>query len=88
MKAISLAVRLFANMVAGHLLLKILGSFCCLLIVSSPTAVSGLTIFALWGLIMMLIALEVFIAYLQAYVIVFLIATYLNEATAASGKDH
>ena len=77
-RAISLGVRLFANMMAGHTLVKILAGFGFdmmqqggLLAVASiiPIAV----IFALTGL-------EIAVAFLQAYVFTILLCIYLNDA--------
>ena len=70
-RPISLSVRLFANMMAGHTMLKIFASF-----------VFSLGIFGFAPLIIdvALTALEVLIAFLQAYVFTILTCIYLNEA--------
>ena len=70
-RPISLSVRLFANMMAGHTMLKIFASF-----------VFSLGIFGFAPLIIdvALTALEVLIAILQAYVFTILTCIYLNEA--------
>ena len=70
-RPISLSVRLFANMMAGHTMLKIFAGF-----------IVPLGIFGLAPLIVdvALTALEVLIAILQAYVFTILTCLYLNEA--------
>ena len=67
----SLAVRLFANMVAGHMVLKVFASFVILL------GVFGIVPFAL---MIAVNALELLIAFLQAYVFALLTSIYLNDA--------
>ena len=70
-RPISLSVRLFANMMAGHTMLKIFAGF-----------IVPLGIFGVAPLIIgvALTALEVLIAFLQAYVFTILTCIYLNEA--------
>jgi len=71
-------VRLFANMVAGHALLKILLLFLALIL-------NSLNAFAVVGgvvgffIILAVVALELLIAFLQAYVFVFLMLIYTKE---------
>jgi F-type H+-transporting ATPase subunit a len=71
----SLSIRLFANMVAGHTLLHILGNFGSNLMRSSILSglVMGFPLLAVCGL-------EFGIAFLQAYVFVVLISIYLKES--------
>lgn len=71
MRPISHSVRLFANMTAGHTMLKVFGSF----VVSM--GIAGVLPFAL---IVALTGLEVAIAVLQAYVFTILTCLYLNDA--------
>ena len=70
-RPISLSVRLFANMMAGHTMLKVFGSF-----------VVALGIFgaAPMVLIVALMGLEILVAFLQAYVFTILTCLYLNDA--------
>lgn len=74
----SLAIRLFANMMAGHALLKILSGFVYLFLES------GIGYFVLPLVLNVVVlavtALEVMIAFLQAYVFVVLSTIYTNEA--------
>jgi len=76
-KPISLAIRLFANMMAGHTLLKICAAF-----VWFVMGCNGILFFghflALFGLIILL-CLEIGVAAIQAFVFTVLICTYLND---------
>ena len=77
-RPISHSVRLFANMLAGHITLKVFASFITLL--------GGLGIFGIFGatlpliLVIALTALELLVAFLQAYVFAILTCIYLNDA--------
>jgi F-type H+-transporting ATPase subunit a len=77
-RPLSHSVRLFANMFAGHITLKVFGSF-----------VTGLGALGLlgWigavlplGMTIALTALELLVAFLQAYVFTILTCIYLNDA--------
>lgn len=70
-RPISLSVRLFANMVAGHTMLKVFGGFVVTLGVFGVAPL--LFIVALTGL-------ELLVAFLQAYVFTVLTCMYLNDA--------
>jgi F-type H+-transporting ATPase subunit a len=76
-RPISLSVRLFANMLAGHIALKIFGSFVVGLGAAGAWIV--LTPFPL-ALAVGLTALEFLVAFLQAYVFTILTCIYLNDA--------
>ena len=70
-RPITLSVRLFANMMAGHTLIKVFGGFVVALGIFgiAPLAVTV----ALFGL-------ELIVAFLQAYVFAVLSCLYLNDA--------
>ena len=70
-RPISLSVRLFANMLAGHTLLKVFAGF-----------VISLGLFGVFPLafVVALTGLEIVIAFLQAYVFTILTCLYLNDA--------
>jgi len=70
-RPISLSVRLFANMLAGHTLMKVFAGF-----------VFALGVFGIapWAFIVALTGLEIVIAFLQAYVFTILTCLYLNDA--------
>jgi len=75
LRALSLSLRLFANLLAGHILLYILSSF--ILLFHSIIALSILIIFLL-----LVILLECGIAFLQSYVFVMLCLIYTKEILA------
>ena len=70
-RPISLSVRLFANMLAGHTLLKVFAGF----VVSMGIAGVLPLVF-----IVALTGLEILIAFLQAYVFAILTCLYINDA--------
>ena len=71
MRPVSLSVRLFANMMAGHVMLKVFAGF-----------VVSLGAFGVLPLVFMvpLTGLEVLVAVLQAYIFSILTCIYLNDA--------
>lgn len=77
-RPISLSVRLFANMLAGHITLKVFAGF--------VTSLSALGIAGVAGAVLplamtvALTALELLVAFLQAYVFAVLTCMYLNDA--------
>jgi len=77
-RVISLSVRLFANMMAGHVMLKVFGSFIVMLgglgVLGYPPAALSL------GVNTLLIGFEVLVACLQAYVFAVLTCIYLHDA--------
>jgi F-type H+-transporting ATPase subunit a len=76
-RPISLSVRLFANMLAGHITLKVFGAFVALLLGSGVwAAMSPLPLIG----IVALTAFELLVAFLQAYVFAILTCVYLNDA--------
>ena len=76
-RPISLSVRLFANMLAGHIALKIFAGFVGLLLTAGVWSVLAPLPLAL---AVALTALEVLVAVLQAYVFATLTSIYLNDA--------
>lgn len=77
-RPISLALRLFANMLAGHIALKVFGSF---VVALGSLGALGIAWAVLpLGMIMALTALEFLVAFLQAYVFAVLTCIYLNDA--------
>lgn len=77
-RPVSLAVRLFANMLAGHTLLAVFASFVVLMI-GAGGIMYGVAV-APFILIVCIYALEMLVAFLQAYVFAVLTCIYLNEA--------
>ena len=76
-RPISLSVRLFANMLAGHIALKIFAGFVGILL---TTGFWGILAPLPLALAVALTALEVLVAVLQAYVFATLTSIYLNDA--------
>ncbi|MGE4217952.1 MAG: F0F1 ATP synthase subunit A [Alphaproteobacteria bacterium] len=70
-RPVSLSVRLFANMLAGHTLLKVIAGFVALM------GAAGVLPLAL---LVALNGLEILIALLQAYVFAILTCLYINDA--------
>ena len=71
-RPVSLSLRLFANMMAGHTMLKVFGGF-----------VISLGVFGGWlplSFSVALTGLEILVAFLQAYVFAILTCIYLNDA--------
>jgi F-type H+-transporting ATPase subunit a len=71
-RPVSLALRLFANLTAGHTMLKVFGGFVVMLGI-----IGGIAPLAV---IVVLFGLETLIAFLQAYVFTILTCIYLNDA--------
>ena len=71
-RPISLSVRLFANMLAGHITLKVFAGFVASLGAFGAVLPLGMTV--------ALTALELLVAVLQAYVFTILTCIYLNDA--------
>ncbi len=70
-RPVSLSVRLFANMMAGHTLLKVVAGFVIPLGIFGAVPVVGLVAVT---------ALELLIAFLQAYIFTILTCIYINDA--------
>jgi F-type H+-transporting ATPase subunit a len=77
-RPISHSVRLFANMLAGHITLKVFASFITLLGGLGILGVAGATLPL--AMVVALTALELLVAFLQAYVFAILTCIYLNDA--------
>ena len=80
-RPITLSIRLAANIVAGHLLLTLLGS--------QGPGVSFLVLLILIVSLILLLILEVAVACIQSYVFTILSSLYLNELIRNSfNKNH
>jgi F-type H+-transporting ATPase subunit a len=77
-RPITLGVRLFANMLAGHILLKVFASFIVML--GSVGALGAVGAVAPFIMVVALTALEFLVAFLQAYVFAVLTCIYLSDA--------
>jgi F-type H+-transporting ATPase subunit a len=78
-RPISHSVRLFANMLAGHITLQVFAGF--IILMGSAMGVLGWIGGVLpFAMIVILMALETLVAFLQAYVFAILTCIYLNDA--------
>jgi len=78
-RPISHSVRLFANMLAGHITLKVFAGF-IILMGGSLGAIGWVGGILPFAMIVVLFALETLVAFLQAYVFAILTCIYLNDA--------
>ena len=76
-RPVSHSIRLFANMLAGHITLAVFGGFVVMLLGAGAWAVLAPLPFAFTVALM---ALEMLVAFLQAYVFAMLTCMYLNDA--------
>ncbi len=77
-RPISLSVRLFANMLAGHITLKVFAGFVTSLSAMGVVGVAGAVLPL--AMTVALTGLEFLVAFLQAYVFAVLTCMYLNDA--------
>jgi len=77
-RPLTLALRLFANMLAGHIMLKLFAGFAVALL-SAGAVYIPLALLS-FGMGVALNALEFLVAFLQAYVFAILTCVYLNDA--------
>ncbi|GAB1717904.1 MAG: ATP synthase F0 subcomplex A subunit [Nitrobacter sp.] len=77
-RPVSHSVRLFANMLAGHITLKVFASFVTMLGAMGIVGVFGAALPL--ALVVALTALELLVAFLQAYVFTILTCIYINDA--------
>jgi F-type H+-transporting ATPase subunit a len=82
-RPLSHSVRLFANMLAGHITLYVFGAFVVMLL-GAGVAVKALAVLP-FAMTVGLEALELLVAFLQAYVFAMLTCMYLNDALHPSG---
>jgi len=77
-RPVSHSVRLFANMLAGHITLQVFAGF--IIMLAGFGVLGWLGAVLPFILVVMLIALEFLVAFLQAYVFAILTCIYLNDA--------
>jgi len=77
-RPVSHSVRLFANMLAGHITLQVFAGFIIMLGSAGILGLFGATLPFI--MVVLLIALELLVAFLQAYVFAILTCIYLNDA--------
>jgi F-type H+-transporting ATPase subunit a len=79
-KPFALTVRLFANMVAGHfVILALLGLIFAISVWVAPVSI---------GLALAIFMLELFVAFVQAYIFTMLSSLFIGAAFAHHGDDH
>ena len=78
LRPISHSVRLFANMLAGHIALAVFASFIPMLAALGIAGYAGAVLPL--GMVIALTALELLVAFLQAYVFTILTCIYINDA--------
>ncbi len=87
-KPVVLAVRLFANMTAGHLvILSLIGMIFTFSSLFGPVAGYGVSPVAL-GFTLFINVLELLIAFIQAYIFTFLSALFIGMAVAEHEHEH
>lgn len=77
-RPISLAVRLFANMLAGHIMMKVFAGFIVSMAAAGVVGMVGAVV--PFAVNVLLTGLEILVACLQAYVFTILTCIYLNDA--------
>jgi len=77
-RPVSHSVRLFANMLAGHITLQVFAGFVIMLGGAGILGLFGATLPLI--MVVLLTALELLVAFLQAYVFAILTCIYLNDA--------
>lgn len=86
-KPFALAIRLFANMVAGHMVLVNVVGLIFLFTAAYGTAVGwGVTVFSV-GFALFIYALELLVAFIQAYVFTILSALFIGMAIVEHHED-
>jgi F-type H+-transporting ATPase subunit a len=81
-RVFSLSIRLFANMMSGHALLKILIGFSTALLAAGALFLAPFP----WIIVTAITCLELLIALLQGYVFVILVVIYINDVLNMHGE--
>ncbi|MDP3740385.1 MAG: F0F1 ATP synthase subunit A [Hyphomonadaceae bacterium] len=84
-RPLSLGMRLFANMLGGHVALKVFAGFVPQLIVGLGFVGGLMAALLVMPLVIGVTALELLVAFLQAYVFAILTCVYLNDALHPGG---
>ena len=83
-RPVSLAIRLFANMTAGHVILKVFAGFIVSLL-GAGAAMKAVSVLPFLGIVAVTL-LEILVGFLQAYIFAILTCIYLGDAEHAA--DH
>lgn len=88
-KPIALAIRLFANMTAGHILVAVLLGFAAVDGFTNTNPVLGIPIGIVSSLgVIAIYFLEIFVAFLQAFVFMFLTTVFISLLAHHGDHDH
>ena len=82
-RVLTLAVRLYGNMLAGHMVLAVFSIATAIFIqtsIATLSVVTALPAVAWFALLVVMYALECLVAFLQAYVFTILSASYVGMA--------
>jgi len=86
-KPVALAIRLFANMAAGHILVAVIISFAGTAALLGTGALIGIGIPVILGATAIMV-LETFVAFLQAYIFTFLTALFIGQLVVHEHEEH
>lgn len=86
-KPVALAIRLFANMTAGHILLAVLFSFVAVAFTKGVLIGVPVTIVSVAGAVAIFF-LEIFVAFLQAFIFMFLTAVFISLLDHHGDHEH
>jgi F-type H+-transporting ATPase subunit a len=86
-KPFALAIRLFANMIAGHTVLAVLLMFSTMAFGAGAAIGWGVSIGVVIASVLMM-CLEVFVALLQTYIFVFLVAMFIGQLVVHEHEHH
>ena len=78
-RPVSLSIRLFANMVAGHVMFEVFASF-MIMLVGALGAFGYIVALGPLAINVLLMGFELLVAFLQAYVFAILTCIYLHDA--------
>lgn len=79
-RPLSLGMRLFANMLGGHVALKVFAGFVPMLFAGLGLLGAGMAALLVMPMVVGITALEFLVAFLQAYVFAILTCVYLNDS--------
>lgn len=86
-KPVALAIRLFANMNAGHILVAVLIGFTAAAARIGWGALTGISLVVVLGTTAIML-LELFVAFLQAYIFTFLTSLFIAQLVVHEHEEH
>lgn len=78
-RPVTLGFRIFANIVAGHVMLKLFGDFCAMLVAALGPAGAVGSLFLL-PIMVVIFAFEIMIVCVQSYIFILITSMYLRDA--------